>query len=82
MNDPTNCPNCNTSFIGEDILEGLRNSGYYDNLEDDELRLAAAMYGWTPDNGKTFTKDCTYIKHIYDDVPNYYQCNCCGYKIY
>lgn len=76
--EPIECPSCGISFIGKEIPQGLFSTGHYATMEDAEK--AAAHYGWTRENKKTFTANCVYVKHFNKKTPNYYECKSCGHK--
>lgn len=76
MND--NCPNCNTSWIGDSIPDGLMKTGHYKNRE--EAEKAATSYGWTPENNKCFRLEIGISDRIEDRIIAY-ECPECKFRI-
>lgn len=51
-----NCPNCNHSWKGMDVVEYLRMMDVYTHKTEEELQKIAALYGWTKENPVAFSK--------------------------
>ena len=54
LKDP--CPYCNYELDDGDIYHKLRTNVFYLVKTDAEIKELAQQYGWTPENGKRFTK--------------------------
>jgi len=80
MTAKTNCDNCNITFVGLEIPQGLLegNPDVEDYKDITKLHKAAASYGWTPENKKTFGANLIYVKHL-NDIHNHYRCKNCGH---
>lgn len=81
MTDKTNCPDCDITFKGLEIPQGLLegNPSHEPYKDSNILHEAAKQYGWTPENKRTFTINCIYVKDLWDDSLNYIQCKSCGH---
>lgn len=65
------CPNCKTSWKGQDILQHLSKLSCNIGKSYTELVKLASNYGWTPDNKACFS---TLISHELEDGRNLLEC--------
>ena len=82
----TNCPSCNTSWVGEDIYKCFLNikndpnhpsHERYKNHTDEEILKVASMYGYTLENPTHFEKQIGIeYSELYDGIL-IYQCDSC-----
>jgi hypothetical protein len=70
-----NCPKCGVTWEGQEIPAALMTTGYYPILQDAEI--AAAAYGWTPENKRTFSINVTGIETAHYDGVSYWRCEVC-----
>jgi len=70
-----NCPKCGVNWEGEEIPVGLMTTGHYATLQDAEA--AAASYGWTPENKKTFSINVIGIETPRYNGVSYLRCEVC-----
>ncbi len=68
------CPHCSYELDDGDIYDKLRTNVYYTNKTDAEVEQIAQKYGWTPENGKRFSKRITVQPF---DEPQYVMCPEC-----
>lgn len=71
----TNCPKCGVTWEGEEIPIQLLATGHYATLQDAEI--AAAHYGWTPENKRKFNVHVIGIETPKYDGVSYWYCGAC-----
>jgi hypothetical protein len=80
----TACPVCKVTWLGDEIPDGLMKTGHYGTQE--EAEKAAAMHGWTPENGKRFKINMLGIEYPWTHPQHYdgvseWKCTECGARI-
>lgn len=80
----TACPVCKATWLGAEIPDGLME--HNPEYTREQAEEAAAHYGWTPDNGRTFSVNVVGVEYPWNHPQRYdgvseWRCTECGARI-